>query len=512
MIGLRREKVDSSLEKKIVTGMITSTKFLAKVVPLMDKNIFNEYSEIIATWCVDFFSVYQKAPAKQIEIIFEENKLEIDPDLADNISSFLQFMSDKYVESNDQIDSQYFFDKTEKFFRDKVYYNFAKTISNKYKLNNLDSIDQDILQLQKKTPQVLSYKTPLKNIEHFLNDQNDVALSNEGTVGGFLGEMRKGWLVSFQAPEKGGKSFILNEMMFRGLEQNKKVLFISLEMNEQEIQERIYNRLTGHARRVINPVQFPIMDCLLNQTGECKKPCRVNNIHIMIGDTLMDYPLPGNKKNYTPCTACRGTFDFVPTNWFNEINIPDLSVSKTEEKMKHFQKLFPGAELVTKSFPAFSATPEDIKNYLSSLEYGLDFVPDIFILDYVDILDNLNISLSERGRIDFVWKLMKQIAEEKHILVITAEQSRRLFGKEVQDGSDVSEDKRKNSHINAKFSINSTTEETAKGIRRIGHLFHRHQKISTKMLLCLSCLEVSAPMIDTEVITYFPKTKKTNNK
>ncbi len=503
--------MDSSIEKKIITGMITNTGFLAKIITSVSENMFSEYSQTVANWCIDYFNQYNEAPKQQIELIFEEKRYQLEESVEKNISSYLQTLSNKYVES-ENINIEYLVDKAQEFFKEKISTNFAKSVSRKLRTGDLSSLDKDINNFQKVSVDTFEYDQPLKEIGDFKEDGGeDVVVSGDDKLGRFLGEMRRGWLVSFQAPEKGGKSFILNEMMFRCLSNNRKVLFVSLEMNRKQIQERIYNRLTGRASRVINPVTYPVFDCVLNQMGECERHDKQNRIHIMAGDEVLKFPLPKNKQEYQPCTLCRGTSKFIPAVWYDQINIPSLSNKITEQKMKMFNSMYPDAELITKSFPAFKASPEELKRYLNSLEYILGFLPEIFILDYVDILDNSEENLSERGRVDWVWKIMKQFAEEKHVLVITAEQSRKLFGKETQDADDNSEDKRKNAHMDAKFAINCTLEENDQGVRRIGQLLHRHRKVSSKQLMCLGCLEVSSPMIDYEEINYIKKNNGNEN-
>lgn len=508
MLNIKREKVDTSIEKRIITGMITNTEFISRIAPLVSENMFSEYSQTISSWCIDYYNKYNEAPKKQIESIFEEKRCELEVDIEKNISTYLQSLSNNYRVS-EKINVEYLADKAEEFFKDKLVNNFAKSISRKLRAGDLSDIEQDISKFQKVSTDTISFFQPLKEIGDFKEDGGeDVVLKKKDKVGKFLGEMRRGWLVSFQAPEKGGKSFILNEMLFRSLMENRKVLFISLEMNNREIQERIYNRLTGKAYKVINPITYPVFDCVLNQMGECDKSFKQNRTHIMSGEEILSFPLPLSKQEYQPCTLCRGSRSFVPAVWYNQAIIPPLSNKVNEDKIKRFNTLYPDSELVTKSFPAFKATPDDIMKYINALENNIGFMPDVFILDYVDILDNTEASFSERGRIDWVWKKMKQMAEEKHILIITAEQSKKLLGKETQTADDNSEDKRKNAHINAKFSINCTLEENEQGVRRIGQLLHRHRKVSAKQLMCLGCLEVSAPIIDCEEIFYINKKKE----
>ncbi len=523
MMRITREKINTDIEQLILINLITNTSFISQTVSLINPSLFSSnYITIISEWCLSYFKSYNQAPKKQIEIIFKESALNMEIETRDNIADFLSKLSDKYINES-EINTSYLIDQTTDFFKRKLYIQFISNIEylKSEDLDNLsnleENIDNEIKQLTSQKPSLFTFSQPLKEVSLYSKREESLVLSKEkcGELGKFLGDMRKEWLVSFQAPEKGGKSFMMNEMVFLGLEQNKKVLFISLEMGQSEVEERIYNRLTG-AYTNTEPVNvYPVMDCYYNQNGECSKTCRNNRINIYYNGEKVKYPPPRQFSGYKPCTFCRNHIteymDFQPDVWFKECHVKELTNSLKKRKIKRFNTLFPKNDLIVKSFPAMSATMSDIKQYVTSLENNIGFYPDMIVLDYIDILDCDKRGLSSRDKIDYNWKQAKQLAQEKHILLITGEQSRRLFGKEVQDVDDASEDKRKNAHIDAKFSINQTKEENDSEVRRLGQLLHRHRKVSSLMLFCLGFLEIAQPVLDCATIFYKPKTKKTNN-
>jgi len=87
---IKRRKLNSDSERKIITGIITSTDFL-------------NYSRTVITWCLDYFEEYEKAPGIHIQDLFEKKYKKLDPDLADLLAQFLDRLSnefDKQEESN----------------------------------------------------------------------------------------------------------------------------------------------------------------------------------------------------------------------------------------------------------------------------------------------------------------------------------------------------------------------------------------------------------------------------
>jgi len=521
MLRITREKVNTDIEQQILINLITNTSFISQTCTLINTSLFSsDYISRIAEWCLDYFKQYNQAPNKYIEIIFKEKALDMEVEVRENIGNFLSNLSDKYIENPD-VNISYLIDKTKDFFKRKLYAQFLSNLRNieKGSIEDLEGkIDAEIKQLSIQKPSLFTFSKPLEKINLHSEREESLVLSKDecGKLGNFLGDMRKEWLVSFQAPEKGGKSFMMNEMAFLGLEQNRKVLFISLEMSQYEVEERIYNRLTGAYAESEEINIYPVMDCEHNQNGECNKTCRVNRINIYYNGEKLQYPPPKAFSDYKPCTFCRNHptewMDFQPETWFKEIRVPKLTNSLKKKKIKRFKTLYPGCDLVVKSFNAMEATMNDVEQYVTSLENNIGFYPDMIVLDYIDILDCKESGLFGRDKIDYNWKKAKQLAQKKHVLLVTGEQSRRLFGKEVQDVDDASEDKRKNAHIDAKFSINQTKEEKEVETRRLGQLLHRHRKTSNLMLYCLGFLEIGQPVLDCETTFYKPKTKNTNNR
>jgi len=69
------EQIDSSLEKRVLTGLIVSSDYSKEIVPILEKRYFqNAYICKVAGWCLVYFKHYGKAPFKDIQSIFNQQR------------------------------------------------------------------------------------------------------------------------------------------------------------------------------------------------------------------------------------------------------------------------------------------------------------------------------------------------------------------------------------------------------------------------------------------------------
>lgn len=295
-------------------------------------------------------------------------------------------------------------------------------------------------------------------------------------------------------------SFLLEEFAFSAVESGYNVLIMSIELNEELMKERIYCRLTGRSKDEEQDVLVPLMDCKLNQHNQCTSRYRQGkgSCYDGVGQKLK----PEYTRDYVPCTYCRDKEDlkhlFIPGIWHKTVDIPKMTSSDVIREGKAFKKIYKGKMKVCCPDP-FSAKIEDIENTLDYLEEVENFYPHFLILDYLDIVD-MDTTATGREKINQLWIRTKQLTDRKRICTITVEQASKLGSMQVsQDATHVSEEKRKNGHVNAKYSINMTKEEEGNGVVRVGCIFHRHFRKTNKELLCLRQLEVASPIIDCEL-------------
>lgn len=97
-----------------------------------------------------------------------------------------------------------------------------------------------------------------------------------------------------------------------------------------------------------------------------------------------------------------------------------------------------------------------------------DWIPDVIVIDYADILNMDYGNLEGRDRYDRVWKQLRRLSQERHCLVVTATQAAaRAYKAQTQGQEHFSEDKRKNAHVTGMIGLNQTVREKERGIMRL---------------------------------------------
>lgn len=116
--SIKRTPVDTSAEDRILIGMIISDAYLESVRMLYQPDLMEiPFSRTVASWCIDFFGEYKKAPGLHIQNIFDEKVRSgnLDHASADMIEAFLQRISSEYANAP-HFNHEYMLDETEKLF------------------------------------------------------------------------------------------------------------------------------------------------------------------------------------------------------------------------------------------------------------------------------------------------------------------------------------------------------------------------------------------------------------
>lgn len=138
-----------------------------------------------------------------------------------------------------------------------------------------------------------------------------------------------------------------------------------------------------------------------------------------------------------------------------------------KERLSHVQKKFNG-ELIIKEFPVGQLTVNQIRALLVQLKLHHDFVPDILIVDYLELLrPNRSIDAEYQAQ-ERIAQELRGLAMESNILVWTATQTNRM-GKKVATITDaeLGDSYGKIRPADWAISLNQTEEEYEKGRMRV---------------------------------------------
>jgi hypothetical protein len=494
------QKVESRIERQIITGLIISDSYCREIKPLLKPSFLQvPFVRVIAGWCLDYFDKFGSAPNRVIEDIFREKReTEIKEDVAELISLFLSNISSDYEKGQEVFNIGYYLDKTEKYIRTVSLKQLAKKIENCAISGMIEEGEaivkgyERIQRIESKGIDPINDKKAI--IKAFEKNDSDKLFDLPGDLGKAIGEFERGWLFSFLGPAKAGKSWWLMLLGLRALARGLNVLFASFEMSEKAMTRRIHHYLNGLPTRQWDEDELlmPVFDCKMNQNDKCRNPQRVNKVAI-----YNDY----YNKKYKPCTVCKGTPEFKCKSWFMPFrkNKDLLSVDIALKKANILKRSgsLRGGKFHLVEFPSTGYSMDKFKAYLYNLEEYEGFVPDVVITDYADKMTSGKNNRDERYNLNEVWKEHKALAQVKNILVATASQSNTArTQKEINQG-DWADDIRKLNLIDCGMALNVLPDTKKNCLMTAGILANRHDHFNAlEKVYVLQQYKIGRPYID----------------
>lgn len=233
------------LETTILKNLITNKDYASKVLPFLqqdyftnqtDKNVFNEIVEFVGT--------YKNVPTYEALVINFTEKKKL---TAKEVSEAIEFVNYLKIDK-DETDSKWLTDQTEKFCQDRAIFNAVME-----SVSILDD-NSDSKKSKGEIPKLLSDALAVtfdNNIGHdYISDyeqryesyhrvdarvKTDLDLLNKITRGGFPVKT----LNVFMAGTGVGKSLMMCHLAASSISQGYNVLYITMEMAEEKIAERI---------------------------------------------------------------------------------------------------------------------------------------------------------------------------------------------------------------------------------------------------------------------------------
>ena len=231
-----------AIENTIIKNLVSDDTYVRKVIPYIKPEYFNEYSDKILFDIINNFVVtYGQTPTKEVLSIEVDNRKDLNED------SYKQLQVKIDDIDNTEVDSQWLLDATEKWCKQRAVY-----------LALLDSVKiadgQDEKRTEDAIPSILQEFLAVSFDDHighdYIEDYEDrfafyhrneskipfdLSLFNKITKGGIPNKTLNVALAGTGV----GKSLFMCHMAAASLLQGKNVLYITLEMAEEKIAERI---------------------------------------------------------------------------------------------------------------------------------------------------------------------------------------------------------------------------------------------------------------------------------
>jgi hypothetical protein len=412
----------------------------------------------------------------------------------------LEEVLEKY--ENASLNVSYLTDESTKYFQQREQEITAKEFKALVDLGDFAAAEER-LEKYKKIQRIASHWiNPLaeEEIDKFFTDKTDTLFRFPGQLGSFMGDLERGWLVGLSGKFKGGKTWLGQEFAVIGVLNRLKVAMINLEMPEKKLKGRLYKRFTATEGDNEESYLYPTFDCLRNQQGRCHLSKRTNAIALYErGGAVPDFTAANP---YRSCIGCRfdGTENYIPAVWYELLLRPPFDPHTVSKAMRVYRKHY-GHLLRFKCYPRFSANVSDVKRDLDILEQVEGFIPDVIIVDYVDILRPEDEQRAGVEKEDRSWIALAQLAAERKCLVVTPTQ----INKDGQSADSIRVDHMarwvgKLGHVDAMYGVNQSAAEKAKGVLRINTLAHRYRDFDeNEMVTLIQQLSLGQVHLDSQI-------------
>lgn len=228
------------IEKTILSALINNHEYIRKVIPYIDRDYFQQMGEkIVFSLIKEHFVKYNTVPNKTV-IGVELDSKKLNEDFHKQAHATLTSLN------NEPVDTEWLIDATEDFCKKRAFLNAMITASN--------LLDTDDTTLYHGALDVVSKALSVSFDSDLGSDYFDQAeerfdltqrgydklpctfeIFNKVTKGGFVIPS----LTIFMAPTGVGKSLALANLAASFLQLGKNVLYITLEMSEKQVEQRI---------------------------------------------------------------------------------------------------------------------------------------------------------------------------------------------------------------------------------------------------------------------------------
>jgi len=473
---MKIRKIDRRVERDILIGLIVDKNYMAQVRNVIQPQLLkNSYARTVAVWCTEYYDQYKDVPFAKIQDIYEyhNRKSEVEEDQVDLIEKLLQTVNEDYTQK-DSFNSQFLLDVTEEYFNRVRLETLVSRLQDELESGTVKKAEEfltDSKSIKITTKRAVDTLVDREKINAAFDKSNTRVLALPGDFGLMLEEqLNRGSLVAIQGTSKGGKTWLMNYIKIAALIQRKRVLNIQLgDLTEEEalLRDSISLARKSNEERYCGTFKCPVR---FIKHGGGSREC-----------------------------------ELLPPGW--DVEYEKITIEKpltAEEAYQTNLKFYERCKIEKDKYYRFAAFPggsinvQDIDALCEQLYIEDDFVPDIILPDYMDILGKENPRDEGRDKINANWIAMKALAQRRKCLAFTPTQSDAdAFDGKLQTKKNFSDDRRKLDHVNGAYGMNQTDQEKIAGINKFNVIVARSGDfVTSEPCYVLQCLRRGMPVID----------------
>lgn len=471
---MNRRRLDGALPRKFMQGMVTSKRFLTAIAGDIDYSLLEGRPfQMIAKWCVEYFQTYGEAPGKAIEPIYYKWAEDQDsPTESDSIRKLLGGLSSEY-EKGDDINVAYLLDEYGNYITKMRIDRLKEELEAHLFRGHIDEAVLGINEFRQSAVGRGSGMEPLSDDEVWkraFTEGFEPLIEFPGDAGRFFNSaLTRESLIAIQGSEKRGKTWWCIEFLMRALYQRRKVAFFQVgDLTEGQVLRRLAVRMSGR----------PMWQ---RQCGDIEIPKRIS--FEPEGEKL---PVIEMKTKPRACP--------VPIS-------VESALEATKKILRRGGLSAADTHLMVSVHPTGTAKVSDLDAVLTQWEVEKEFVPDVIIVDYADILAPDDTQKQVRDQINSIWAALRRLSQERRALVIVPTQAdASSYSTSLLTMKNFSEDHRKMAHVTGMLGLNQTAYEKDIGLMRLNWIVLRESPFSTSQCLYVAqCLALGRVMCCTHL-------------
>lgn len=441
----------------MIVDSIVLGRIFSKYQPRMFKS---KWANIVSKWCVGFYKRYNKAPLGHIESLFESwSATAKDESTVNLVSKFLDSLSEEYEDLGEESNSDYIIDIAGRYFNQVKIERLIESVESDIDKGELNKAHERLVgynKIEMGVGKCIDILQDNEAIKKAFADKGESIIKFPGALGEFFGDsLEREGFIAFIGKKAIGKSFWLQEMGFQGMLQRKKVAMFEVgDMGEDQTMRRLMIRTARRTRRP-KEIQYPI---------RIRKNEKSGKIIVGYKSKKFEHRLSWRRAR----KACE------------KVMLKDV-----RSKESYFRLSCHNNSTIS---------VRGICSILENWERG-DWIPDIIIIDYADILNMVYPGIEGRDRINETWKQMRALSQRYHCLLITATQSDAAsYDRDTMKMKNFSDDRRKIDSVTGMIGINQTASEKKKGLMRLNWVSLRDDGYHIGQCVNVAgCLEIANP-------------------
>lgn len=450
--------------RRIVTAMVVSRKALSRIgLVWKDKPFMAKWPNVIGQWCIDYFRKHGKAPRNHIEAMLATwSAKQRDESTVKLVSSFLATLSGEHVQLAKEINPEFAAQQAAEHFTKNRLIRLKEGIDAAISAGETTKASELVDEFRKVEvgdgAEVDFFHNDDAIISALNPEKSERLIEYPGALGEFFGPaLSRNQFVAFMGREGIGKSWVLMDLAWQAVMSRKRTIYFSIGDMDQDQTLRRFASRAAKAPIKARKIKYPIS----------LEPVNVQDSGVRWEEQEFDKDLD------------------VPTarKALRQILENELNTDKDYLKVR--------------SFPGDTLSLDMLRSILDGLVWQQDWLADVVILDYADVMALPTGRMEMRDQINQLWVGLRRISSTMHNLIITATQINRLgYGVPLITMKHISEEKRKLAHVSAMYGLNQMPEEKHNGVMRLNTLKLREDDFSfTRCVWTAGALGIANPFV-----------------